>query len=242
MAIFSSKFYTVLGAFAVFMMSVSTAGASDVASPAKKTINIGIYAQFSEKSAFIGRNILGAMEIAREQLASSDIHYEFYTLDTLTNKANASNTLQKFIDVNQINVLVTEGADSDALIAPLAKKNGLIHFCMGNDAAIADGKNNFLAQSPNHQRAANLTTVMNPEFVAQFKQDYSSYPVTEAGYAFDIFQLVHHSALMAMKTDSHFSSQAMATHLLALESGTGVMGTYSVSKKGVSYKKEILTA
>lgn len=240
---FLSRFGVILGVFVVLMLSIGTVstGASEPAKQIKKTINIGIYAPFTNESAYIGRNMLGAMEIAREQLKSSEIDYEFYTLDRLPDNASTVNTLQKFIDVHHINVFLTEGAASGAVVAPLAKKNNLIHFCLGSDAVIADGKNNFHAQSPNHKRGAVLTTAMEPEFVAQFKQEYFSHPVTEAGYAYDIFHLLNNSAVIAMKTNSDFSSQAIATQLLAFESGTGLMGSFSLDKTGVSYKKEIRT-
>ena len=206
---FLSKYYAVLGVFFISLMTADFCGAgtslNDATNKLKTTINVGIYAPFSNKSAFIGRNMLGAMEIARYQLKSSSIKYEFYTLDKMSNNANAARTVQKFIDTHHINVLLTEGADSGVLVAPLAKKNNIIHFCLTGDSVVADGKNNFLAQSPNHQQAAVLTKTMKPEFIAQFKQEYFSHPVTEAGYAFDIFHLLHNSALLAMKTNSDFS-------------------------------------
>jgi branched-chain amino acid transport system substrate-binding protein len=237
---FLSKFCAVVGALAVLMTSSGSIAAS-VSQP-KKTINVGIYAPFTSDSAYIGRNMLGAMEIARDQLKSSEIHYVFYTLDKLPNNVNASNTLQKFIDVHHINVLLTEGTDTGAVVAPLAKKNKLIHFCLGCDEGMADGKNNFQTKSPNHQRGAVLTHAMKPEFVAQFKEEYFSHPVTEAGYAYDIFHVLNNSAVIAMKNNSDFSSQAIATNLLALESGTGLMGAFNLDKKGISYKKDTLTA
>lgn len=221
----------------VFMISTSTVVASE---PAKKIINIGIYAPFTSKSAYIGRSILGAMEIARGQLKSSEINYEFYTLDKFPANANAVNTLQKFIDAHHINVLLTEGVDTGSVVVPLAKKNRLIHFCLGC-GAVADGKNTFQMQSPNHQRGALLTSAMKPEFVIQFKQEYFSQPVTEAGYAYDIFHLLNNSAVIAMKQNAHFSSQAIASNLLALESGTGLMGAFRMDKQGIFYQKVTLT-
>ncbi|MBI2785626.1 MAG: branched-chain amino acid ABC transporter substrate-binding protein [Legionella longbeachae] len=236
---FLSKFFTV---FSALFFSVMTADYCNAASELNNTtnksgltINVGIYAPFSNDSAFIGRNMLGAMEIARDQLKTSNINYEFYTLDTMPSNANAVRTLQKFIDIHHIQVLLTESAVSGALVAPLAKKNNMIHFCLTNSTAISDGKNNFMAQSPNHQQAAVLTQTMKPEFITQFKQEYLSQPITEAGYAFDILHLLHNSVVLAMKTNSEFSSQTIATHLLALESGAGVMGIFNLNIKGVSY-------
>lgn len=243
---FLSKIYTVLGAFFVLLVAVSfcdaAPGMDEAQDKTKMTINVGIYAPFSNESAYIGRNMLGAMEIARDQLKSSEINYEFYTLDKMPNNARTAKTVQKFIEAHHINVLLTEGTESGTLVAPLAKKNNIIHFCLTEDTIIADGKNNFKAQSPNHKQAAVLTQSMKPEFIAQFKQEYLSHPVSEAGYAFDLFHLLHSSALLALKTHSDFSSQAIATHLLALESGIGVMGRFNLDKNGVSYKKQILTA
>lgn len=206
---------------------------------AKTTINLGIYAPFSNESAFIGRHILGALELARDQLGSSSVHYEFYTLDKMPNNAEASRVLQKFIEVHHINVVLTESAESGALVAPLAKKNNMIHFCLTKEAVRTDGQNNFLAQSPNHQQGAVLTKTMKPEFITQFKQEYFSHPVTEAGYAFDVFHVLHQSIILAMKTDSNFSSKTIATHLLALESGIGVMGVFNLDKKGISYQTAV---
>ncbi|KTD40086.1 hypothetical protein [Legionella parisiensis] len=243
---FLSKIYTVLGAFFVSLIAVSfcdaASGLDKAQNKTKMTINVGIYAPFSKESAFIGRNMLGAMEIARDQLQSSEINYEFYTLDKMPNNAHAAKTVQKFIEAHHINVLLTEGSESGTLVAPLAKLNNIIHFCLTDNTIISDGKNNFQAQSPNHKHAAVLTKSMKPEFIAQYKQEYLSHPVSEAGYAFDIFHLLHSSALLARKTHADFSSQAIATHLLALEPGTGVMGTFNLDKNGVSYKKHILTA
>lgn len=229
-----SKLGVALGAFFVLTLS-GTASSST-----KPTINVGIYAPFSNHSASIGRSMLGAMEMARDQIKSSEINYEFYTLDTHSDHANDPATLQKFIDAHHINILMTEGAASGALVVPLAKKNNLIHFCLTSDELMTDGKNNFVAQSPNHQHAAVLIRSMNPKFVAQFQQEYFNNPVTEAGYAFDIFKLLNQSAIIAMKSKAGVSSQSISSHLLALQSGKGIMGAFNLDKKGLSYKKGIM--
>jgi len=116
-------------------------------------VNVGIYAPFANKQAFIGRNILAAMEMGSEQLKSARVHYSFYTLDKLSDQKQAAQVLQKFIDARHINILVTEGSDNGILAAPLAKKNGILHFSMASDPAIADGINNFLAWSPALEQA-----------------------------------------------------------------------------------------
>ncbi|KTD55462.1 leucine-, isoleucine-, valine-, threonine-, and alanine-binding protein [Legionella quateirensis] len=324
----------------------------------KVDINVGIYAPFSDKSAFIGRNILAAMEMGRDQLKSSRINYTFYTLDELPNQSNVTQTLQKFITTHHINVLMTEGSENGLLIAPLARKNNILHFSLANDPAIADGKNNFLAWSPAYEQAAVLveelqrkkvgqigiitlkqpssmvltqsvmkqlqihssikiaayeqidpgvkdvyrliqrmedkkpdmyfimaspediefiqsemskahvnkpitsiigrvtpqvmkvfdgqwyidTHEMKAEFIQQFKTHYLNYPVTEAGYAFDVFHILNQSVTMVLKTKHGFSSKEVANQIHLLAKGTGVMGPFNLDKNGVLFtKSEIKT-
>ena len=316
-------------------------------------INIGIYAPFSNKHAFIGRNILGAMEMARDQLKSSSVNYSFYTLDKLPDNVNPTSTLQKFIKAHQIKVLLTEGSVNGVLLASLAKQNNIIHFSMASDPAIADGKNNFLVWSPAYEQAEVLvkalkekkvehlgiittnqpsdkvlthsvmkqlqsdslikvaayeqydlgtkdfsalinkikgknpdlyfimaspedieliqsamkvahinkpvtsivervtpkvmkvfngqwyidTQEMKPEFINQYLEANLNYPVTEAGYAFDVFHILNQSVIMAMKVKHNFSSQDLAEQIHTLAVGTGVMGTFNLDKNGVLYTK-----
>ena len=319
----------------------------------KTKINIGIYAPFANKKAFIGRNMLGAMEMARDQIKSSSVNYSFYTLDKLPDNVDPTTTLQKFIKIHQINVLVTEGSTNGVLLASVAKQNNIIHFSMASDPAIADGKNNFLIRSPAYEQASVLvntlkqkkvsqlgiittnnpsdkvltnsvmkqlqtdsgikiavyeqydvgtkdfsnlvskikgknpdlyfimaspedieliqssmkaaqidkpvtsiiervtpkvmkvfneqwyidTKEMNPEFVRQYQEANFNYPVTEAGYAFDVFQILNQSVIMAMKNGTQFSRQALADQIHNLAVGTGVMGTFNLDKNGILYTK-----
>ena len=297
--------------------------------------------------------MLGAMEMARDQLKSSNIHYSFYTLDKLPADRDPSGILQKFLKAHQINVLVTEGSTNGVLIASLAKQNNIIHFSMASDPAISDGKNTFLVWSPAYEQASVLvkalkqkkigqlgilttnrpsdkvltqtvmkqlqtdslikiaayeqydvgtkdfsglinklkgknpdlyfimaspedieliqsamktahinkpitsivervtpkvmkvfngqwyidTQEMKPEFVNQYQQANLNYPVTEAGYAFDVFHILNQSVIMAMKVKPHFSSQDLADQIHTLAVGTGVMGPFNLDKNGVLYTK-----
>ncbi|WP_045096402.1 ABC transporter substrate-binding protein [Legionella fallonii] len=316
-------------------------------------INIGIYAPFTNKRAFIGRNILGAMEMAHDKLSSSQIHYSFFTLDRLADNQDSASTLQKFVTTHHINVLVTEGSVNGGSLAAFAKKNNLIHFSMASDPAIADGKNNFLIWSPAYEQAEVLvntlkqkkvkqlgiittnhpsdsvltqsvmkqlqadssikiatyeqydagtkdfsglinkikgknpdlyfimaspedieliqsnmkqahidkpvtsivervtpkvmkvfngqwyidTHEMKPEFINQYLEENMNYPVTEAGYAYDLFNMLNQSVIMAMKAKSGFSTQELAEQIHTLATGTGVMGPFNLDKNGVLYTK-----
>jgi branched-chain amino acid transport system substrate-binding protein len=81
------------------------------------------------------------------------------------------------------------------------------------------------------------THEMKPEFISQYQQANLSYPVTEAGYAFDIFHVLNQSVIMAMNVKHHFSSQDLADQIRTLAVGTGVMGPFNLDKNGVLYTK-----
>ncbi|MFI4918643.1 MAG: ABC transporter substrate-binding protein [Legionellales bacterium] len=319
-------------------------------------VHVGIYAPFSNEHAFIGRNILGAMEMARDQLQDSKVVYSFYTLDEQPDNASASRVLQKFIEAHQIKVLLTDGSSSGSLAAPIVRKNNIIHFSMSSDVSIADGVNNFIAWSPAYEQAAVLvqelkhkhvnrlgvittnqssvkaltqsvfkkvltdspikivayeqiisgakdysglinkmkknnadiylimapprdiefiqaemktahlnkpiTTIvdrvtsevmhvfndqwvvdtheMQPEFIAQFQQAYLNYPVTEAGYAFDVFQILNKSVVGALKTSTNISSQEISKQMHTAFKGVGVMGKFNLDNQGVLYTKSAI--
>ncbi len=342
----------------IFLKSVMLLGLgmsfSFAQSASKNTldVHVGIYAPFTNKQAFIGRNILGAMEMARDKTQTDNIHYSFYTLDALPAKdSNASGTLQKFIDTHKINVLVTEGSKNGLMVVPLAKKNNLLHFSMASDPRIADGKNNFLAWSPEYEQAAVMvkalkqknikeialistdelsdqvlsqsvveqlkknssinivlqeqikantteysslmqklknkspqlyvimaspekiegiqaamtqahiqkpitsivdrvtpkvmkvfngqwyidTHEMKSDFINEYQEANFNYPTTEAGYAFDVFNMVNKSISASLKKTSEFSIAAIVQQIHLQASGQGVMGPFNLDRQGVLY-------
>jgi branched-chain amino acid transport system substrate-binding protein len=162
-------------AFSILVLSLmlttvlyAATGFSETMDSRKVHINIGIYAPFSNRHAFIGRNMLGAMEMARDQLKSSSIvNYSFFTLDKLPDERNPTSTLQKFIKTHHINALLTEGSVHGVLLASIAKQNNIIHFSMASDPAIADGKNNFLVWSPAYEQASVLIKTLKQKKVSQ---------------------------------------------------------------------------
>lgn len=196
-------------------------------------VHVGIYAPFSEKNAFIGRNMLAAMEMARDKLHSNTVHYSFFTLDEVADSADAPRVLQKFIDAHHINVLMTQDSSHGLIAASLAKQNNLIHFNLSRNSKIADGRHSFLARRSDSE---SLTT-LQPNFVAEYKEAYfNNHPAVEAGYAFDVFTVLHQSILVSLpKEQGRFSTSAIAYQLHKMPSGQGVMGAFNVEQNGVVY-------
>ena len=238
----SKLFYVVCTLIASLFMASFSYAASETATK-QIDIPIGIYAPFANNKAYIGRHILGAMEMARDELKASKINYTFYTLDRNPENPEAAKILQKFIETHHIKVLVTEGAASGYMAAPVVKKNNILHFCLTNDARIADGKNNFVAFNADYGQVKVLDKEVKPEFIAQFRQMYKSHPVTEAGYAFDVFHILNKSAVIAQRNKPDFSSEKISDQVQVLASGIGMMGPFNMDKQGVLFAKaEIKTA
>lgn len=204
---------------------------------AMTTIHVGIYAPFSNKNAFIGRNMLAAMEIGRDQLKDSKINYSFYTLDQIPGNKNAAQVLQKFINVHHLNVLLTQGPENGLLVAPVARSNNILHFSLANEPKIADGKNNFLAWGSTAEHSTALVSTMNPEFIQHFKQEYLNPPAALAGYTFDVFHLLNQSVVMAINTTHDFSSKQIANQIHLLAGKAGLMGALNLEKNGILYTR-----
>lgn len=230
----------------LLLLGVSYAVAPRVSTHKPKVdIHVGIYAPFSNEHAFIGRSMLGAMEMARDQLESSTINYTFYTLDQLPDSPNAANTLQKFIDAHQITVVLTEGSAGGLLVAPIAKRNNIIHFSMANNPKIADGKNNFLAISPGYEEAVDLVNQVRKDQVQQLEVNTTKHPsdaritqhvvkqLQENSPIVQVFHLLHQSAVLAMKTNSNYSSQYIVEQIHVIASEDAGPGALSFDENGI---------
>lgn len=221
----------VLNVLFLFYFGAQSAYGSPVAKVATRdtslNINIGIYAPFSEKRAFIGRSMLGAMEMALEQVHPSRVHYSFFTLDELpAGSADTPRVLQQFIDTHHINVLLTEGSRNGLLAAPLAQKNNIVHFCMASDPAIADGVNNFLAWSPASEQANAFINELKENKLRQL-----------AVIGTDVFNILNQSIVSAMNKNLAFSPAVIAPQLRTVSLRNGVMGPSSIDAHGVLYAK-----
>lgn len=218
-------FITVLGLGSVTVPSLATT--------TPVSIHMGIYAPFSSDRAYIGRNILGAMELARDDIKSANERYEFFTLDDIPNPKHAALVLEQFVKANQLQVLITDGTDDGLVVAQVAKKLDLLHINLANKSGIADGRFNFQTlKQAKHQRYADAHE-MNSEFIKKFQQQYENYPSVEAGYAYDVFQVLHQSIHASLEHHHSASTRLVAQELLAIKDTKGVMGRIQTDNKGM---------
>jgi branched-chain amino acid transport system substrate-binding protein len=156
-------------------------------------------------------------------------------LDNSPDNPVTASTLQKFIERHHIQVLLTQSKASGFMASPVATKNNIIHFSLASDPGIADGKNNYLVWNEAHQQSKVLDKSIKPDFVAQYKETYKSHPVTEAGYAFDVFNIVNQSAVIALKSKPSAFGEKMSEEIQVLADGKGMMGIFQQDQKGILY-------
>lgn len=80
---------------------------------------------------------------------------------------------------------------------------------------------------------------MDPNFVKDFYHAYSRTPLTEAGYAYDVFNIVAKS-FASSKVDSSIPSYKKVSKLIHAQKGTGVMGKFYVEKNGIIFTKSVV--
>lgn len=213
-----------LGILCTIITTMNSVHALNPSQPQPEKINIGIYAPFSSDSAYIGRNMLGAMEIARAQMPSAKVRYTFYTLDSATSSKSAAEVLQKFVMAHKINILMSEGDQNAVLVANVAKKNKLLHFCLGCAPQAVDG-NSFSTQTSSLPRGTVLKEARHAQFISQYNQEYMSHPVAEGAYAYDLFRIINHSVLSVLKKPSEYQIKNVSEHLLSCKTlPSGLMG------------------
>jgi branched-chain amino acid transport system substrate-binding protein len=204
---FLSKSSAIFCAIALSCATINSSNAAGTPIENQQTqsvdVHVGIYAPFSSQSAFIGRNILAAMEIANGQLKPSPIHYSFYTLDQQPKSNHTDKVLQKFITTHEIKVLVTAGKENGLVAEPVTKQNNVIHLNVLSNSVVAE--NNTIE---GHH--------MSLKFITQFEKDYWTYPSKEAGYAYEAFQLLNKSIASSMSTHGSYAKQTVMSKFNSL--------------------------
>jgi branched-chain amino acid transport system substrate-binding protein len=76
---------------------------------------------------------------------------------------------------------------------------------------------------------------MKPEFIKEYQEAYMNYPTTEAGYAFDVFNILNKSILASAQKTPEFSVAATAKQIHIKETRSGVMGALNFDAHGVLY-------
>lgn len=123
---------------------------------AKPVIKIGVIDALSGKYAENGQNVRQAIELAKQDFASSDIDFEFVFEDYGYETKRAAVATNKLLNVDKVDALISWSSMAGNVVSPLADKAKLVHFAICNDANVAKGKYNFTHFTPSQPLAEKL--------------------------------------------------------------------------------------
>mgnify|MGYP003571370420 CR=1 FL=1 len=123
---------------------------------AKPVIKIGVIDALSGKYAENGQNVRQAIELAKQDFASSDIDFEFVFEDYGYETKRAAVATNKLINADKVDALISWSSMAGNVVSPLADKAKLVHFAICNDANVAKGKYNFTHFTPSGPLAEKL--------------------------------------------------------------------------------------
>ncbi|MDI1352449.1 MAG: amino acid-binding protein, partial [bacterium] len=66
------------------------------------------------------------------------------------------------------------------------------------------------------------------------------YPVTEAGYAFDVFQILNQAIILSLHKNKPVTTQAIAQQIHSISIDKGVMGPLKLDSTGVLFSKSVV--
>ena len=112
----------------------------------KPVVKIGVMYPLSGELASMGNAGKIGIEVAKQKIDKMDTKYdyEFIFEDNQFNNAKSASVLNKFLNVDKIDVLIDSGAGVGNVSSPIMEKNKLIHFNWSSDPNVAKGKYNFI--------------------------------------------------------------------------------------------------
>jgi branched-chain amino acid transport system substrate-binding protein len=112
---------------------------------AKETVRIGVLFPLSGANADKGEANLAAVKMAIEEIPKdSKFDYQLYVEDDQGNPKVTATAVQKLINVNKVDALISYYAGPGNVVAPIAQKNKIIHFGITTDENVAKGEYNFI--------------------------------------------------------------------------------------------------
>lgn len=135
----------VVGIVLVVLILIAIFGSTGNDVSGKEVVKIGVTLPLTGDVAFLGIPDKNALELAKEEFAS-DAKYDYQLViedDAYDPKRVASN-MQKFVDVDDVDVVLTFGSTPANVVAPLAEENKIVFIATSaSDLSVADGKYGF---------------------------------------------------------------------------------------------------
>lgn len=112
---------------------------------AKPVVKIGYVAPMTGQFAEIGQNTTLAIDLAKEDVNSKNIDFDFIVEDYGYESPRAATAANKLINVDKVNALISFSSKGANVVAPIAQSAKVLNFGISNDKHIVEaGSYNFI--------------------------------------------------------------------------------------------------
>lgn len=120
----------------------------------EEVIKIGAILPLTGGMAQNGESLRNAILLAKSQLSNKTKYtYEVIFEDDELNPVKASNAINKLINIDKVDAVISTGSGSGNVISPLTQQNKIIHFGITSDRNVAKGEFNFIHWTPPESQA-----------------------------------------------------------------------------------------
>jgi branched-chain amino acid transport system substrate-binding protein len=134
---------------AVLLTTIFLGAQKKNASTEKEIVKIGVAVPLTKDYAFLGESIKNALILAQEQLPENTKYkYELIFEDTQLDPVVAASAVQKLINVDKVDAIISFNSGVGNIISPLAEENHVVHMGIASDMNVAKGKYNFIHWTP----------------------------------------------------------------------------------------------
>lgn len=110
----------------------------------KPVVKIGASLPLTGGAGFIGQGMKDAIELAKENQKDTKYDYQIVYEDDKLDAKEASNAVQKLINIDSVDVLISATSGPGNVIAPIAEQNKVLHMSTASDGNIAKKQYNFI--------------------------------------------------------------------------------------------------
>lgn len=111
----------------------------------KPVVKIGYIASMTGQFAEIGQNTKLAIDLAKKDIDSKNINFDFIIEDYGYDSPRAATAAGKLINVDKVNALISFSSKGANVVAPIAQSNKIVNFGISNDKHIVQaGSYNFI--------------------------------------------------------------------------------------------------
>ena len=110
---------------------------------------IGVTLPLTGPVAILGKSVEDALLLAKNQINNTKYNYEFVFEDDAFNPKIAVDTVNKLINIDKIDVLISFGSPVGNVVSPIAEQAHIVHINdFASDPNVAKGNYNFLHYTP----------------------------------------------------------------------------------------------